>query len=192
MRRLLIAAVLAAVVLPAGSAAAGVWRKLHRPLHVPHIAAGAACPTTPKAGPLPSAFSGTAAFGRGPVYPGFFSGPAGPEALVNLIYPPPAASSFAGSEWGGQKVPWMRSPSYHGPVLIRGRQLDGTYHLRFGLAMVPPTELRIAGWGTAAGAPGWGFRASTTRLRASGCYGYQIDGLTFSRVVVFRVVLLAG
>ena len=83
----------------------------------------------------------------------------------------------------------MRSPSYRGPVLIRGRQLDGTHHVRFGLAFVPPTELRIGSWGNATTAPGWGFRASTTRLRAPGCYGYQIDGRTFSRVIVFQAVL---
>src|SRR5207247_5807861 len=138
---------------------------------------------------LPSAFSGTAAFGPGPVYPGFFSGPAGPEAGVNFMYPPPAGSSLAGSRWGGQKAPWMRSPSYRGPVLIRGRQLDGTHRVRSGLALVPPTELRIGGWATVTGAPGWGFRAGTTRLRVPGCYGYQIDGRTFSRVIVFQAVL---
>jgi hypothetical protein len=83
----------------------------------------------------------------------------------------------------------MRSPRYRGPVLIRGRQLDGAHLLRFGLAFVPSTELRIARWGSSAGAPGWGFRASSTRLRAPGCYGYQIDGRTFSRVIVFQAVL---
>jgi hypothetical protein len=191
VRRLAVAvgAIAVAAVL-SGPAGAGVWKKLHRPLHIPQIAPGATCPTTPKTGPLPSGFSGTAAFGPGPVYPGFFSGPAGPEAVVPFAYPPPAGSPLAGSQWSGQKVPWMRSPRYHGPVLIRGRQLDGPYHLRFGgLALVPPTELKIAGWGRSTGAPGWGFRASTTRLRAPGCYGYQIDGLTFSRVIVFRAVL---
>lgn len=191
VRRLaLTGAALAVVVLPVGSADAGVWKKLHRPLHIPHIPSGTACPTTAKAGPLPSAFSGTAAFGRGPVYPGFFAGPSGPEAVVYFAYPPPATSELAGSRWSGQKVPWMRSPGYHGPVLIRGRQLDGSHHLRFGLAMVPPTELRITRWGSSKGAAGWGFLAGTTRLRAPGCYGYQIDGRTFSRVIVFRAVLL--
>jgi hypothetical protein len=191
VRRLVLAvAALAVVALPAGSAGAGVWKKLHRPLHIPHIPAGTACPTTAKAGPLPSAFSGTAAFGPGPVYPGFFAGPSGPEAVVPFAYPPPPGSELAGSQWAGQKVPWMRSPRYRGPVLVRGRQLDGTHHLRFGLAMVPPTELRIARWGSATSARGWGFLASTTRLSAAGCYGYQIDGLTFSRVIVFRAVLL--
>ena len=183
-------AVAAALVAAFARAAdAGVWAKLHRPLHIRHIEAGAPCPVAPKSGPLPAAFSGTAAFGPGPVYPGFFSGPAGPEAVVHFTYPPTAGNANAGSLWSGQKVPWLRAPRYRGPVLIRGRQLDGPYHLRFGLARIPPTELRISGWGRAADAPGWGFLASTTRLRAPGCYGYQIDGLTFSRVIVFQAVL---
>jgi len=185
-------AVVAVSAVPAG---AGIWKKLHRPLHIPRIEAGVPCPTTPKSGPLPSAFSGTAAFGRGPVYPGFFAAsPAGPEPIVDFFYPPPAGSEVARSAWSGQKVPWMRSPRYRGPVLIRGRQLDGPYHLRFGLGLVPPTELKISagGWGKSSGAPGWGVRASTTRLRAPGCYGYQIDGLTFSRVIVFQAVLVSS
>jgi hypothetical protein len=32
----------------------------------------------------------------------------------------------------------------------------------------------------------WRQTGTTTRVRASGCYSYQIDGTTFSRVVVFR------
>ena len=32
----------------------------------------------------------------------------------------------------------------------------------------------------------WRQTATYTRVRAEGCYAYQIDGTTFSRVVVFR------
>ena len=34
-------------------------------------------------------------------------------------------------------------------------------------------------------ARGWRDTASYTRFRGPGCYGYQIDGTTFSRVIVF-------
>jgi hypothetical protein len=30
------------------------------------------------------------------------------------------------------------------------------------------------------------YRPSYTRLRGPGCYAYQVDGTSFSRVVVFR------
>jgi len=36
---------------------------------------------------------------------------------------------------------------------------------------------------------GWANYPSYTRLRAAGCYGYQIDGTAFSRVIVFRAVV---
>jgi hypothetical protein len=44
--------------------------------------------------------------------------------------------------------------------------------------------------------PGRGFRpwkgardrASYTRVEAAGCHGYQIDGVGFSRVIVFQAV----
>jgi hypothetical protein len=58
---------------------------------------------------------------------------------------------------------------------------------------VPPTELGIP-TGARGGYPpghklvGQRYRPSYTRLRAPGCYAYQIDGLTFSRVIVFRAV----
>jgi hypothetical protein len=32
----------------------------------------------------------------------------------------------------------------------------------------------------------WLGYASYTRMREAGCYAYQVDGTTFSRVVVFR------
>jgi hypothetical protein len=45
---------------------------------------------------------------------------------------------------------------------------------------VPPVELRIPATNRALR-----YRPSYTRLRAPGCYAYQIDGTTFSRVIVF-------
>jgi hypothetical protein len=178
-------AALAVVAVSAAPASSGIWKKLHRPLHVPRIAAGTPCPTTPASGQLPSQLFSGAALGSGPVYPG---GLANLPTGLPFTYPPPAGSVLDGSQWGGQKVLWVRSPRYHGPVLIRGRQLDGPNHLRFGLSLVPPTEMRIARWGNSGS--GWGDHPSTTRLRVPGCYGYQIDGLNFSRVIVFRAVLV--
>jgi hypothetical protein len=38
---------------------------------------------------------------------------------------------------------------------------------------------------------GWQHRPSFTRVRAPGCYAWQVDGTTFSRMVVFRAVAIA-
>jgi hypothetical protein len=62
--------------------------------------------------------------------------------------------------------------------------------MRFDRGAVPATEIRIGPgetvmWsGQAAGSRG---RPSYVRVRGPGCYAAQIDGTTFSSVVVFRV-----
>ena len=111
---------------------------------------------------------------------------------VDIPYPPPPATSdqlFAGSRWTGFKVLWVSRPQYDGPVLIRGRRLDGHGWVGFEQGRVPLAELQFPS-GTGAGAPlsthGWRNWPSTARLRFPGCYGVQIDGTTFSTVVVFR------
>jgi hypothetical protein len=64
--------------------------------------------------------------------------------------------------------------------------------MRFDGGRLPAPELRIdesetVSWdGQPAGSRG---RPSAVRVRAPGCYGVQIDGTSFSRVVVFEVRL---
>jgi hypothetical protein len=82
-------------------------------------------------------------------------------------------------------------PSYRGPVLIRGRRLDGPEALRFGQPGLA-RELRIprhvdVSW--AGQPPGSRGFPSYLRIHASGCYAVQIDGTNFSRVVVFSASL---
>ena len=83
---------------------------------------------------------------------------------------------------------WVRG-AYHGSVLILGASSTGPHLLRFEVGCpVPPKEMRIKpgpGWGPWKGARD---RPSYTRVEAPGCYGYQIDGLAFSSVIVFRAV----
>jgi hypothetical protein len=107
-----------------------------------------------------------------------------------FVYPPPRTgeSNFAGSQWGGQKVLWAASPRYRGPVLIRGRQLDGSHAAGFGADRVPVAEMQVlsAGAFSPGEPPGWREWPSFVRLRAGGCYAFQIDGTTFSTVIVLR------
>jgi hypothetical protein len=114
-----------------------------------------------------------------------------PGSVLRFDYPPDPRSEFAGSVWGGQKVLWFVAPRYRGPVLIRGARLDAADELRFERGLVPPAELRIE-VGEKGGYPpgfplvGQRYRPSYTRLRAAGCYAYQVDGTSFSYAVVFR------
>src|SRR5579859_1609067 len=64
---------------------------------------------------------------------------------------------------------------YHGLLLIRGKQLDGSHQVRFDNTLLPEIALDIS----QATTQQWTERPSDTRLQASGCYVYQmIDGLT--------------
>jgi len=98
------------------------------------------------------------------------------------------------SGWGAQKLLWVIDAHSPGPLLIRGHQVDGPHEVRFngGLdqlsnidALSPPLPaLRLLGPPPETNWP------SQTRLQAPGCYAYQVDGLTWSSVIVFQAVLV--
>jgi hypothetical protein len=179
------AVLLAVILLTAPSAGASdPWAKLRRPLHIPRIAPGSPCPVTPARRVNTNFGVGNfgLAQGPGPVYP------LGGFPTLTFIYPPEPQQEWYGSEWSGQKVLWIARPSYRGPVLIRGRQLDGIHNVRFGRRLNPSREMRLRSVGGSSPG-GWQNRASYARLRAPGCYAWQVDGTPFSRVIVFQAVL---
>jgi hypothetical protein len=99
-----------------------------------------------------------------------------------------ALTPFVGSAWKGARVTWVAAKGYPGPVLVRGRQLAGPGAVGFGEGRTPYDELQLSAPGTGApSVPGEG-RAwlSFTRVRRSGCYAYQVDGTSFSTVIVFK------
>jgi hypothetical protein len=174
-----------AATVAASATASDPWARLHRPLHLARLAPGANCPVSGVDERVDweqaNIFGGTGV-GPGPVYPGLGT---------NTALPMPPETQDGGP-WGAQKVFWYVSPSYRGRVLIRGRRLDGPQWLRFEQGVLPSTELRIDRLETVAwdGQPeGSRGRPSAVRAKASGCYGVQIDGSSFSRVVVFRIVM---
>ncbi|HEX9299631.1 MAG TPA: hypothetical protein VF968_05830 [Actinomycetota bacterium] len=111
------------------------------------------------------------------------------EGPFPFEYPPGKDSDFYGSGWGGNKVLWVVSSAYTGPVLIRGEQLDGPRSLGFSLGGPPAyTELQLPPGKAPRGNGGWREWPTETRLQASGCYAYQVDGTDFSEVIGFRAV----
>lgn len=129
---------------------------------------------------------------RGPVY-AVIGG--GPPRLMD-------ANPVPSDPWAVQdETLWISRPSYTGPVLVRGGRLDGRSRIRFGGGPEPRLELRLppGEWdepGTVrlAGAPvrpreGWRVAARTTRIKASGCHAFQVDGEGFSYVLAFTAVL---
>jgi hypothetical protein len=148
------------------------WRGLlRRPLHVPTIAGGVACPASEARGSL--GLYGATAFGPGPAYP-TLSDDQGRAALHYIAW-----GGFAG--WSGNKVLWT-VPSYRGPYIVRGRRLDGTDVLRFDQGPNWTNrlhgELRLVG-------PYADLNPAATFLHGSGCYAYQVDGRGFSYLIVF-------
>jgi hypothetical protein len=73
-----------------------------------------------------------------------------------------------------------------GPVLVRGAQLDGNGPVGFGEAplighLIIPPETTLNMLNGSRTAPGGTF------VKGPGCYALQVDGLTFSYVIVFNV-----
>jgi hypothetical protein len=188
------AALALALAASTPSGAADPWAPLYRPLHLPELAPGVPCPVAKLAGGSFTRYGVARGLGPGPAYPIGF------RSVLKYPYPPPPASGF-GDVWGGTKVLWFVAPRYRGPVLIRGRKLDADVEVRFDRTdhrptALPPDELRIpAGWRRVrvSGVPlvGQRYVPSFTRLSESGCYAYQIDGTTFSRVIVFRALAVS-
>lgn len=163
--------------------AADDWKRLHRPLHLPQMSDG--CPT-----------STTRQLGK------WTFSVAAPVYLQNVGSAPvpgtiDISQSLADDKgWRGQKTPWLVPASYRGPVLIRAARIDATgpsvalakgygdhlAELRFRSGESNGARGRIQGL------PGrYRFLASSALFRSEGCYAFQVDGLSFSSVVVVRV-----
>lgn len=165
-----------------------------RPLRLPEMPRGT-CTMTPKLSPATANVPGRpseAALGDGPVYVAF-------RAIPRLLDVFSAErSGLQPSAWPASRTVWISSPRYRGPVLVRGRRVDGRARIGFGHAPAPTEELRLSAgsWEerTARFRPwqravekGWRFADVPARIRKSGCYAFQIDGRSFSDVILFGV-----
>jgi hypothetical protein len=150
-----------------------VWKSLRRPLRIPPFGPGGSCPVARPASGVDFARYGVGrGIGPGPAYPIGWA-----DGTIRITW---QRNDVDATIWGVQKVLWFVRPSYRGPVLVRGVGLGNPYRVRFERGRIPPAELRL-GAGTRA-------RPSYVRVRRPGCYAFQIDGLTFSRSIVFRAV----
>jgi hypothetical protein len=165
----------------AASATADVWATLaRRPLHLPALRSGRACPVSRArvAHSLAPEFGFLFVLGRGPAYPLGFDAR---STLTNGGRPPTAKHG-----WRPYKVLWAVSPRYRGPVLVRGHQLGGPNALRFDTGSPIAVQFAFLADGNNSG--GWSAAATYTWTRSPGCYAYQVDGTSFSRIIVFRAL----
>jgi hypothetical protein len=118
------------------------------------------------------------------------------------VFEPAPEGSWVDTQWREAIMLWVSTPEYSGAVLVRGRQLDGPNRLGFGVGALPRWELRLpAGqwrstgeqfrvWGTTARPrKGWRLVAERLRIRADGCYGFQVDTESSTRTIVFRAIV---
>ncbi len=165
--------------------AGNVPTALLRPLHFPTLAPGQRCPATPGRR-LDTAYFGGIALGSGPVQPVLAEALNQADALrgtADLLNPtsvPP---------WLAFNTLWVSRPAYQGPFIVRAAQrLDGPGTVMQGdgpfvtTLVVPPgpTINSSEGWRTAPGG---------TWVNSPGCYAWQIDGLTFSYIIVVNAIL---
>jgi len=177
--RLTVIAAVAALVIPAAAEGADTWASLRRPLHLPTVAPGAACPVSTidrRINWSRMHIFGGFGIGRGPVYPGL------PDGFFMAT-----RDEQYGSTWYGEKVFWFALPTYRGRFLIRGRQLDGPNSVGFNGGRRPHDELGVEPYDSV-GWTGRPYRSrgipSSVRILAKGCYAFQIDAATPRRIVV--------
>jgi len=169
------------------SAAADTWGRLRRPLNLFRLDPGSDCPRSfgRPGHALSSDFGSATALAEGPVYPIVATDPEDASRETARTGVVRYASGRSEGGWYFVKVLWTESPRYRGPVLVRGRQLDGPQLVRFEFGSRPSAELRL--WDPSGGyVSGWLGRPSFMRLRGPGCFGLQVDGKNFSRTIVFE------
>jgi hypothetical protein len=149
-----------------------------RPLKLPTIAQGQQCPVSHRR----AITKHVRGVGRGPIY---FT-----HVIPWLVlFPAPENSVAAGTGWAIDKTPFVWKRSFRGPFLIRGARIEGQGELGFS---GPSGRRPFAAMQFARGRSGLEF----SRLRGwgvgvwmttPGCYAFQIDTRSSSRVIVFRV-----
>jgi hypothetical protein len=146
------------------------------PLRLPEVPAGAACPVT-AARPWFGPGAAARVLGDGPLYPiaDYFRGETELELRPDDRQPD---GSYE------RKVRWIGA-GYAGPVLVRAARIDvpGVAGATFSYV----GERRDGGHYAELTEENNDLPATTT-VTGPGCFAYQVDGITFSRTIVFRAV----
>lgn len=93
------------------------------------------------------------------------------------------------SGWFALKTHFVSMPRYRGPLLVRARRLDGAGQAALGARPPHDAPLVVPPGSSANDARGWRDFPYPTFVRSSGCYAWQLDGRSFSEVVVLRATM---
>lgn len=163
------------------SAASGaIPQHLYRPLHLPRLAAGEACPTSVGT-TSDSPYVAGLRFGTGPVYMEIGNRGNGPAGKVTL-----GTTQVRG--WFAIESVWLSTPGYQGPFVVRGEQLDGSGAVGFGGSSPVDSAFVVPPGPGPNGADGYRFSPGSVWVTSPGCYGLQVDGSTFSETVVVEAL----
>jgi hypothetical protein len=158
---------------------------LRRPLHLPALGPGGSCPTSSGHRFFNGQFGGVT-LGSGPVRPLISAVGGDKKHGVLAFYRTPDTSP-----WWTIKTLWFSYPRYQGPVLIRGRRLGRSSKVVFG-EDPSLTDPQLPPEPTINGTHGWREWPGGTFVHSFGCYAWQVDGRTFSTVIVFKAVSRRG
>jgi hypothetical protein len=154
------------------------------PLRFPKLTPGEACPTSSGSPSEVPTVGGTIAgtvLGGGPVDVVLSQGGDLSHGVVDV-----ASSNVPG--WYGIKTEWNVEPSYRDWVVIRAKRLDDSGPIAaLGNATIGP--IVIPPGPSANGINGWREQPVGTYVKGPGCYGWQVDGMSFTEEIVVDAVL---
>jgi hypothetical protein len=161
-----------------GSEHGNVPHLLKRPLHFPVVAKDGVCPATPGApvDSYTSYFVGDA-LGKGPVRVAI--GDRG-----DLRRGQAQLGSTAVPGWFALETLWFAMPNYDGPFVVRGERLGGSGPINVDGSATNPSPLVVPPGPTANTQGGIRVAPVSTWVKSPGCYAWQVDGLSFSYVIV--------
>jgi hypothetical protein len=86
--------------------------------------------------------------------------------------------------WSALETLWFAMPSYDGPFVVRGERLGGSGSINVDGSATNPAPLVVPPGPTANTEGGIRVAPVSTWVTSPGCYAWQVDGLTFSYVIV--------
>jgi hypothetical protein len=158
-----------------------------RPMKLPVVPANERCPVSKGSRTaVPAAdyifCAGCFWFGNGPVFLALsWSDQSTDEARFALDRVPYEERAYRA------KTPLVSKPDYSGPILIRGRRLDGKGTLRFSVASPRPKENLKLNAPNRTDSTHWSFWPSSMYVPRAGCYGVQTDTSDGTDVIIFEV-----
>ncbi len=150
---------------------------LLRPLRLPVLQANGRCPTSAEVEATTSAFGGPA-LGSGPV-----------RLLSAAVVPIARDPSMPPWYSPDAMTIWFSEPSYQGPWIVRGHQLDGPSPLILGNPPALTASLVVPPIATINTTNGYRSVPTSFLVQQPGCYAVQVDGLSFSYDIVFQTVV---